>query len=522
MRRITILLLLVSSFYSSFSQTGDTVKTETISIDFADLQKSMFKRKISNGTIVELRINNVNRTQYDIRVNTNQANYFTQKPDVFSKLDPSEVDITEQDLNQESGSAGFVSSDITKKWESDIKELSKSQDKFRETMQAINAALESYKKNVAVIKEAFILNDVLNSISKDCSGKFDQLLLSANNSVIEFVNKNAIASTKPTGASMAVLNSQMKAILSYHAEQAQSNELLIKEIFSKVDDESEALLESLEVVQAKVKADMAKTKEASEAWAVINQQFRIGEKIRRGVKSDVKRVGDIMRAVELSSKFIADFSKSNSIQALSDLYTSLNPGNFSVSYATIIQKDELTFDVKVTPKADSKCANKNYDLPITVRTIGGFKLDFSTGIFLNFGKDDFFDQTYRVEDIQGDPDHVKIIRNKNRNHVQPSLGAMLHAYFRLGGQIQPALSGGVSIAASEATRVNYHSGISIIGGTEQRLVATLGLTLAQASILDGRYEKDQIMLRNEAPEEIPRTSYYRLGYFFAFTYNLTR
>jgi hypothetical protein len=524
MRRITILLLLISSV--SFSQTADTtkdqVKTETISIDFADLQKSSFKRKIRNGTIVELRINDVNRSQYDVQVNTNQANYFTNQPDVFSKLNPSEVDVTEKELNQESGASSFVSSDRTKKWEGEMKELSKNQEEFRQTLQEINEALENYKKNVAVIKQAFILNDVLTSISKDCSGKFDQLLSSANSAVIEFVNKSQIASTRPTGAAMAVLNAQIKAILSYHLEQAQNNELLIKEIFLKVDDQSEGLLESLQSVQARVKEDLAKKKEGSEEWAIINQLFRIGEKIRRSVKNDVKRVNDIIHSVELSSKFISDFSESNSIKALTDLYTSFNPGNFSVSYATIIQKDELVFDVKVTPKSDSKCANKNYDLPITVRTKGGFKLDFSTGIFLNFGKKDFFDQTYRVEDIEGDPDHVRIVRNKNRNHVQPSLGALLHAYFRTGGQLQPALSGGISIAASEATRVNYHSGVSLIGGKEQRLVATVGLTLAQASILDGKYEKDQMILKDGAPEDIPRTSYYRLGYFFSFTYNLTR
>src|SRR5688572_29482935 len=95
-----ILLLSICACKTTKNSAGNSsqLKTETITIDFADLGKSTLKKKAAKGSLVQLEVKNFNRNQYTVAINNTQNNFFVTQPDIFKTLNPATLDVTEKKL----------------------------------------------------------------------------------------------------------------------------------------------------------------------------------------------------------------------------------------------------------------------------------------------------------------------------------------------------------------------------------------------------------------------------------------
>lgn len=151
-------------------------------------------------------------------------------------------------------------------------------------------------------------------------------------------------------------------------------------------------------------------------------------------------------------------------------------------------------------------------------TTCGVKVDFSTGVFFNWGNNEFLGPDYYYKTI--DSVNKQVVEAERTKKTMFSLGALAHFYWRMNSSIVPALSVGVSTTSTFKT-VNFHAGISaLIGkpGSPNRLVLTGGVTLREVSLLDNRYQLNTSY--TDLPDAVPTSENFpKYGGFFAITYN---
>lgn len=167
---------------------------------------------------------------------------------------------------------------------------------------------------------------------------------------------------------------------------------------------------------------------------------------------------------------------------------------------------------------------------------GGFKIDFSSGIFASGLVNDVFStksfqtfDTTRVYKVVYDRNGVasrkdsitgfsnvtkqKIIQG-NSGEFNIGLGVLLHAYSRWWKRINLGASVGGII--DNQSKVRYLAGGSLLLGREQRLIFTYGCAFGQiAKLADGSNIGDVITSSN-----VPTKDVWDRGWFFSVTYNL--
>ncbi len=411
---------------------------------------------------------------------------------------------------------------IGQELQNEIQSLTEKQTEFSDNLTLFSSNLEEYKIAVEAIKLSLKLKSMLGTISQDCSSDIPSILANANTEVKTFVTKYLNVLPAPVGTNQSILRGQVKIILEYYLTQASLKYKTLKDLHDKIDDLFPELQVNIDQLLTKIQKQSQIVGLSAKNRADLEAKKLIVNKISRTIKRDLKKENDIMKSVEEAYRFIEIYIASNEASNIFNQYGLFTDKNYVIISAEIIEKDELLFDVILQSKADAVCPAQTIHLPIKVRSKGGFKIDFSSGLFLNFGKNDFFDQTYRLDNLDSDPNNLQIVKNNNRNKVLPSLGALLHGYIRTGGDLQPAISLGVSLSAGETSRLNYHLGPSLIIGKDQRLIASFGWTLAQSAILDGKYVEGQVLPKATAPQTLETTSYYRWGNFLSLNYNLSR
>jgi hypothetical protein len=185
-----------------------------------------------------------------------------------------------------------------------------------------------------------------------------------------------------------------------------------------------------------------------------------------------------------------------------------------------VKTDETKFDIKITSDKLLPCnSNDKVHILETLKTKGGWKIDFSTGIFFNGGNDDFMGRELQYQPIT---DSTVTIKNKDGgDRILLSLGALMHIYRRTGKSVNYALSPGLSTTTA-FDGVNFHLGASVLLGYKNRLVITGGLVLREAKILDKNYNYNTEYLKKEIPESPPTIKVFpKAGWFFSLTYNFS-
>ena len=172
-----------------------------------------------------------------------------------------------------------------------------------------------------------------------------------------------------------------------------------------------------------------------------------------------------------------------------------------------IESDELLVTISTENK---KSKQKLPDISFTIRTFGQWKLNVSTGAIFNIGLND---GNYEINDNT-------IINAGNENQLVPLFPTVLtHAYRKSASQFNWGASFGFGI--SDGDNVSFYAGPGFLFGENQRFALSGGLALRKVTSLKKQYQVGQ-SFTEDTPDVGQLTSEpYKIGGFFAITYNLT-
>jgi hypothetical protein len=200
---------------------------------------------------------------------------------------------------------------------------------------------------------------------------------------------------------------------------------------------------------------------------------------------------------------------------------SINESNYTINSEKLKAKiaDEIQYTVSIKPKSWVPCEVEDKTFKINYKVQGGVKVDFSTGIFVNIGNNDFDGNTYFL-------DSTATIRqlDKSSKAIIPSIGGLLHVYYRNVGVFNLGISGGASIT-TDLKISNFHLGPSIIFNTNNeilnRFVFSGGFTWRPVDELSSRYTVGTAVDQNLTIEQL-QVKRYKRGGFIALTWKLTK
>nr|WP_295865660.1 hypothetical protein [uncultured Chitinophaga sp.] len=514
MKNIFTLFLLLP-MATAFAQSPDTIR-----IDYQHLPQSKIRHKARHGSLVVLEIVNINKSRYNIQVNSTSTNFFLQQPDILKKLDGSAVKLNTTEDPKEGPGSSFSFNDgalrLRAQLQGELAPFKASFKKINDKLDRYWESLKDFTKAVDVLQHSLLYKNELVTVKDACDGtytKAEQDLLTATTL---FVNNNKI-SNETAATSKDLLLAQVTNIIDHYTKIATTEKANLEQLQKDIAEEEKSFKEAADQMMTgllPLKED-AKSEDFIVDSTILEKAIRTTHERVDAMESNKTM---ITKAGDLVDNYILLDQKTLIVNS----YKMITPVNYTIRHTALADKDELKFDIKIDPKDNTICADPGLQTPVIVRTVGGFKIDFSTGFFMNFGNNNFFDQSYRLDSIAGDPDHATIARNDNRNKVIPSLGALMHAYYRAGWAVQPALAIGVSLSTGSSTKFNYHAGISLAAGRDQRIVASFGWTLTQATLLSSKYQEGQVVARSVMGTTVETESFHRWGNFLAVTYNLTR
>lgn len=255
--------------------------------------------------------------------------------------------------------------------------------------------------------------------------------------------------------------------------------------------------------------------EFSKAYSLVSSSSTISAE----KKNDAKEIFDKISA-------FSDQIKTNSYHSffmqLAKVYDAINESNFTLKYQTLILSDNadlINFNLNAQPNSnlpgsvETKPLNFKYDVKIK----GGVKIDVSTGIFWNIG---LYDKSYRFES-QSDTSTL-VIKEDNESLFIPSFGVLFNLYKRSTKDVK---FGGNIGFSTNADRLNYYLGGSVLIGKSERMNINFGIAGAQVDRVSDLYHTDdpiQVTIA-DLPNEVPlrNPSPFKVGAFFGITFNLT-
>lgn len=235
-----------------------------------------------------------------------------------------------------------------------------------------------------------------------------------------------------------------------------------------------------------------------------------------------KRVEEKVASAKALLAEINKFNEEGKVFTLADDIKKINEANYSYySEMAALKKDETKFKFTVTADGQLVCNKPNEDkFEVTLRAKGGVKLDFSTGLFINFGKPEFRGQDFYYKPLSETTSSISTLDNKRKAIL--GIGALMHIYKRSPANFKLGFAVGASTTTSFDV-VNFHAGPSFIIGDKDRFCITPGVTLREVKVLNSGYEINTVYDKNTLPEAVPTvTKFPIVGYFIAFTYNVSR
>ena len=195
------------------------------------------------------------------------------------------------------------------------------------------------------------------------------------------------------------------------------------------------------------------------------------------------------------------------------------PSNYTVTAtSTAHYADEITFNVTISPKNWLPCRTVDTSFNIKLK-VARFKIDFSTGVFLNWGGPEFTGKNYFI-------DSTGTVRQlaKSANNYIPSIGALAHFYYRSGSAIDPGLVLGASLS-TDVKYTNFHIGLSFMFNANNeifnRVALSGGFTYRYVDDLNSGYSVGSIVDKSLTIDQLESGKFIRGG-FIALTYNLSK
>ena len=220
-------------------------------------------------------------------------------------------------------------------------------------------------------------------------------------------------------------------------------------------------------------------------------------------------------------KKIQDLNTNDEASVIIKRFISINASNYTVTSETIKAKqaDRIQFTVSIKPKSWVPCDAVEKNFKVTYKVNGGIKVDFSSGIFGNFGNNNFHGNTYYLDSLY----EIRQLKTSPKSII-PSIGGLLHIYYRTGTDVNAGVAAGASLT-TDLKITNFHAGVSLMLNVDNeilnRLVLTGGLTWRYVKDLSTNYATGNSVDKNLTIDQL-ETGKYKQGGFVAFTWNLTK
>ena len=507
-------------------------KVEYKEIDYLKADGFSLPLKEKHGSRIGLKIINVNKKVVDINQDIKTTNFNITQPSLFDAF--SKVTVP----SSGAAGAGFARGDevlmtaakiITAVIPDSVRQqITALQDKYNKTFstiidnqEALDGLLQTYEriKQVLQFQSDMLMiqgrcdktfEDIRSQVNEAVEATFGQQTYMDNNDRVLLIQKNYAANELILNRYVAKLIGDAKKYYDRLAQSYTSSKQ--DELVQNVN----AIKKQIGVVAANLKKTMGNNDDAKALYKQVSTEQQ-NDKIGKAHNDEKDRYSKSnATGLHTDTEAFASAGKREFFDTYN--YFTLSNWEYYVDPQTI-ESDLTVITVNIKPKADVRCTPLTRSYELRIRAKSGIKIDFSSGLFGNFGGNNFRDQTYRYDSIAGKPDQQKIVRNKNKNVIYPAIGALMHIYKRNGKDFQWA--GAFGISSKDLEKVNYHIGGSAIFGYGQRFIVSAGLTLAKTTLISDKYYEGQVVDKAGAPHDIPTTSFNRIGYFFAFTYNLT-
>lgn len=200
-----------------------------------------------------------------------------------------------------------------------------------------------------------------------------------------------------------------------------------------------------------------------------------------------------------------------------------NPSSYEFVSAPIqAYGDYLNFDIDIKEKIKTidnrtiissakKFSHKEF-------VNGGMRLDFGIGVSLDFGKKN---ESYGItENSSGD----KFLVLETKSDYAPKLVGLLHASRRSSGNLAVGVSLGTALDVANFNINSIYIGPSLLWGRTDKVVFTAGPSFQNIKQLNpefSKYAKEKLP-NNFNLDDSKYVNNYKVGFFFAITYNLTK
>jgi len=513
---LSIVLFCIVWQETTHAQTVLTDPNTTLKYDFYPGGTKPADFYIKKGAKVHFIIENINKSQYTITVGNTDKSLYTDQPAILGQLtnvDISKLTTAAAQIGGTTGAAGaaLVNPVIAFKPNEVSTELSNAKSAYETARTKLSGDVERYMNYYNLLKK---LNDhyqlLTDLLTNNCS-KFvdinDQKITSTFN---ELTADFGYAGAKTDMALSAELKTQASGTFdkldSYYTTISKEQDNL-KVLKAKYDELSTAEPTKQKAAAAiNVKTQVAATKTTQD---VANNQATEAayDAILQEALDNLKTAKAKVDALNTAS-FTTQLKKS---------FDLINYSNFTYESAPFrAAKDLMDININIQSKAVTICDNSAAFNTDIIGKVYGFKVDFSSGLFLLAGKN-LFDQTYSTLPINGDANNNQVVQNKNKSTVAPAVGALLHFYYKQPGFF--SWGGAFGLSVNNDTNLNYHGGLSALFGEDSRIVLSGGLTLARIKLLTDDYTVGGTIPKTVTT--VPTSNFYKWGWFFSLTYNIS-
>jgi hypothetical protein len=492
-------------------------------IDFLDLNHATLKKNFDYNSNVKVKINNINRFLFKIAAEKTELDYNITPPAILSGIKlPAFINTSLPIV-----ATGAQPAPVKKDPNRTLLNISGEIDK---TIAELN-------KSEVLINQAILAHNKVVETSKQCAKSFSDISSTAGSQLDRFLTDYKIV----PAVQIADKADQVLTLLSDNGKEANKLYDALKDL---VGEWSEKHLEEFRKNQRDRDHNLAVAKQALEA---LNEQYkndkpadtpntlikiRQKEKEIRGQEADVKEAGEDFESektiqatnFEKAGTLISDiktYQDETKLYALVNDLKKVNESNYSYTSETVkMKKDEIKIKFSVTTDERLTCnAPTEQQFEMELHTKGGWKIDFSTGVFVNGGSKTFMGEEYYYKSLN---DTQTVIKSKDAGkRLMPSIGALMQVYRRSEANLKIGGTAGVS-ATADLTSLNFHLGGSAIFGKKDRIIFSLGTTLREVSILDRNYTADKTYTTKELPEAVPTIKKFpEFGWFVALTYNFS-
>ncbi|MFI5219591.1 MAG: hypothetical protein ACHQNT_08885 [Bacteroidia bacterium] len=502
--KICFLIIIINSLLN-YNVTG-----QNQTIDFFK-DSCCYEYDVNFKKEFHLEIININRNLYKVTSEKKEEDFNIETPAVFSAIklpafftlkSPQSINADLEDRQMSPADAAAASA----------------------TTDKLNNLLSEIKRIANKIKDAASLNNDYGNLLSDCEKKCKdleaeiktktQLYLGITETDKEKLKKNLSDTLDYYKSKSRDICGEIEPLIKAYNEQAHN---IVDEMNSKIESYKQGI---------KVLKDIKKpTNEQKLQQKALETKLKSAEEslelFKKSLQKSDKEVNANNEAIKAFCKEIEDFFKSNNVFIILSNYSKMNKYNFIFS-TPVIKPDKDLVKYTFTIEANSALVcDKPRERTITVElnTKGGWKLDFSTGAFLNSGNIDFLGTPFYYKHINDSVTHIKQVSSDGK--LLLSIGGLLHLHRRGTAPVKLGLSGGVSIS-SDFDDLNFHAGPSFILGNDSRFILTVGVTLRTATLLDSEYKLNTDYQTSLLPESVPTTKAFpKSGGFISISYNLS-